>query len=239
LELNQALRINLLELNQRPFKKLEGSRQILFETLDKPALKPLPSTSYEFARWKKARVNIDCHIQVENNFYSTPYHLVHKQVEVRITSNTVEVFFKGQRVASHLICLGKGRFRTEPCHLHPAHHSYREWTPEKLITWAQNIGPKTGELVHAILASRPHPEQGYRSCLGLMRLGRTYSSERLEAACNRALTSRICSFKGVASILEKGLDQVPLPSCDQPIMIIKHANVRGPEYYRQGDDDQC
>jgi transposase len=238
-ELNQALRTSLQELNQRPFKKMEGSRQILFETLDKPALKPLLATPYEFARWKKARVNIDCHIQVENNFYSVPYHLVHKQVEARISANTVEVFYQGQRIASHLISLGKGRFKTESCHLPPAHKSYREWTPEKLISWAQNIGPKTGELVHAILASRPHPEQGYRSCLGLMRLGRNYSPERLEAACNRALTSGTSSFKSVASILEKGLDQIPISRLDQPAVIIEHANLRGPEYYRQGDDDVC
>ncbi|HBG22578.1 MAG TPA: hypothetical protein DDW83_04905 [Peptococcaceae bacterium] len=129
-ELNRALLSNLAEWNNRPFQKLDGCRRSLFESLDKPALKPLPNTAYEFARWKKLRVNIDYHVEIDHNFYSVPYQLVHKQIEARITATTVEIFHRGQRVASHpLRRHGKGHFSTQSCHLAPAHLKHKEWSP--------------------------------------------------------------------------------------------------------------
>jgi transposase len=232
-ELNQALSIGLDEMNSRPFQKLEGSRKTLFEAVDKPALKPLPDAPYEFAYWKKGKVNIDCHVQIENNFYSAPYKYVQKKVDARITATTVELFFKGERVASHPLCYGRGKYATDDSHFSPAHKSYLEWTPERLINWAETAGPQTAQLVRRILETRAHPEQGYRSCLGLMRLAKRYPQERMEAACRRALESGACSYKSVNSILEKGLDQVPYGGAVRTPTYSKHANIRGPQYYSE------
>ena len=230
-ELNQALSESLKGLNERPFQKLEGSRKTMFEAVDKPALKPLPPTPYEFAYWKRGKVNIDCHVQIENNFYSAPYKYVQKKVDARITATTVEIFFKGERIASHPLSHGRGKYATDPSHFSPAHKSYLEWTPERLINWAETAGPQTAQLVRRILETRAHPEQGYRSCLGIMRLAKRYPQERMEAACRRALDSGACSYKSVNSILEKGLDQVPFSGPVKAPTYSKHANIRGPQYY--------
>jgi transposase len=232
-ELNQALSIGLEEMNSRPFQKLEGSRKTLFESVDKPALKPLPDAPYEFAYWKRAKVNIDCCVQIENNFYSAPYKYVQKKVDARITATTVELFFKGERIASHPLCYGRGKYATDSSHFSPAHKSYLEWTPERLINWGETAGPQTAQLVRRILETRAHPEQGYRSCLGLMRLAKRYPQERMEAACRRALESGACSYKSVNSILEKGLDQVPYGGAVRTPTYSKHANIRGPQYYSE------
>ena len=230
-ELNQVLSESLRALNERPFQKLEGSRKSVFETVDKPALKPLPDTPYEFAYWKKGKVNIDCHVQIENNFYSAPYKYVQKRVDARITATTVELFFKGARIASHALRSGRGNYATDDSHFSPAHKSYLEWTPERLINWAKTFGPQTADLVQRILETRTHPEQGYRSCLGIMRLAKRYPQERMEAACHRAIESGACSYKSVNSILEKGLDQVPFSGAAKAPTYSRHANLRGPQYY--------
>ena len=235
-ELNQVLSGSLQALNERPFQKLEGSRKTLFEAVDKPALKPLPPTPYEFAYWKRGKVNIDCHVQIENNFYSAPYKYVQKKVDARITATTVELFFKGERIASHPLCFGRGKYATDNSHFSPAHKSYLEWTPERLINWAENVGHQTAQLVRRILETRTHPEQGYRSCLGIMRLAKRYPQERMEAACRRALESGACSYKSVNSILEKGLDQVPFSGAAKAPTYSKHANIRGPQYYSEKEE---
>jgi transposase len=235
-ELNNALSLSLKSLNERPFQKLEGTRKSLFDALDRPALRPLPDAPYEFGYWKKAKVNIDCHIQVENNFYSVPYRYVQKTVDVRITATTLEVFFKGERIASHPLSHGRGNYATDSGHFSPAHQGYLEWTPERLITWAETVGTHTAHLVRRILETRVHPEQGYRSCLGIMRLAKRYPQERLEAACSRALESGACSYKSVNSILEKGLDQVPFSGTVKTPTYSRHANVRGPEYYSSEEE---
>lgn len=229
--LNTALPSLLEVLNQRPFKKLPGSRLGLFETLDRPALKPLPATPYEYAEWKKARVNIDYHIEVDGHYYSVPYQLVRQQVEVRLTANCVECFYKGQRVSSHRRSTHKGRHTTLPEHMPKAHQHYLDWTPERLVRWAQTTGPATAQLVATILASRPHPQQGFRSCLGIMRLGKTYGQERLEAACQRALALDACTYKSLESILKHGFDRHPLTPDRVSPPLIHHPNIRGPEYY--------
>jgi len=231
-ELNQAVFEKLKELNSKPFQKLEGTRKSLFENLDRPALKPLPSRPYEFAEWKKARVNIDTHVEFEKNYYSVPHQLVREEVDIRATTGTVEIIFKGNRVASHKRVYGKGKYQTENTHLPRSHQKYLEWTPSRLIQWAEGIGDETAKLVKEILKSRPHPEQGYRSCLGIMRLGKAYPEERMEAAAKRALSIGATSYRSVKSILEKGLDKLEItpPVENTPI---DHDNVRGASYYSQ------
>jgi len=230
-EVNAAIGALLPTLNARPFKKLPGSRQSLFETLDRPALKALPGQPYEYAEWKRARVNIDYHVEVDGHYYSVPYALVKAQLEVRVSAQVVELFHKGTRVASHLRSRLKGRHSTVAAHMPTAHQPYAEWTPQRLIRWAADSGAATARVVEVILASRPHPQQGFRSCLGIMRLGKSYGTERLEAACRRALTIGACSYKSIASILKNGLDRTPLPVSLPAAVAPRHANIRGPEYY--------
>jgi transposase len=230
-ELNTAIRNLIKTLNDRPFKKLPGCRQSLFDSLDKPALSPLPVQPYVYAEWKKARVHIDYHIEVEGHYYSVPYQLVKQQVEVRITRQIVEVFYKGRRIASHRRSHERGYHTTVTEHMPQAHQRYAEWTPERLIRWAATNGNATAQLVENILASRPHPQQGFRSCLGIMRLGKEYGQERLEAACARALAIGGTSFKSIQAILKAGLDRRALFEQHRESPPIHHTNIRGPHYY--------
>ncbi len=231
-EANQAIRERLAWLNDRRFKKIPGCRRSLFEELDRPAMRPLPPTRYEYAVWKITKVNVDYHVEVERHYYSVPYQLVGEQCDVRLSAATVEVFFKGRRVASHLRSTAHGHHTTEAAHMPAAHRRYAEWTPSRIVRWAEQTGPATAALAGEILRSRPHPEQGFRSCLGILRLGHRYGAERLEAACGRALAVHAYSYRSVESILKTGLDQQPLPAAapDQPSPA--HANVRGAGYYQ-------
>jgi transposase len=235
-EANQAIADKLQELNNRKFQKLNTTRKELFENLDRPALKPLPQTPYEYADWKKAKVNIDYHIEVDGHYYSVPYQLVRESVEIRFTSTTVEVLFKNRRVASHPRSYRRGGFTTQKEHMPKAHQRYLEWTPSRIIRWAAQTGPHTEKLVTQVLESKPHPQQGFRSCLGIIRLGKQYSPQRLEAACSYALSIHGFSYKSVQSILKNGLDQKPtlLPireSSTLPLPL-QHPNIRGKEYYQ-------
>ena len=230
-ELRDAIASLLAALNERPFKKTDGSRRSWFEDLDRPALKPLPAQRYEYAQWRKARVNIDYHIQVEHALYSVPHPLGRCEVDVRITAQTVEIFHKHRRVAAHLRVHGRGGYATERSHMPASHRAHAGWTPSGLIAWGQRTGPHTAAFVEQLLDSRPHPEQGYRSCLGLKALLRAYGAERLEAACRRALDIGTLSYKSVKSILSTGLDQA---GDDQQYTLSlpgHHTNVRGPGYY--------
>jgi len=231
-ELNQAIREKLTLLNNRKFQKLDTSRAELFKAIEKPALKPLPAQPYEFARWKKATVNIDYHIEYERHCYSVPYQLVREQVELRITASIVEVLFKNKRVASHRRSYRKGGFTTDKAHRPKSHQKYLEWTPSRIIRWAGENGPHTRQLVTQIIESKPHPEQGYRSCLGIIRLAKKYSPQRLEAACRRALSIKAFSYKSVNSILKNKLDQQALPFEEPaPTKTVPHPNIRGSGYY--------
>jgi len=234
LEVNEAIAEQIEKLNNRPFQKLEGTRRSLFETLEKPALKPLPLQRYIYTDWKRAKPNIDYHIEVGHHYYSVPYQLIQHRLDVRFSDTLVEVLFKGRRVASHRRSYRKGGYTTLSEHMPKSHQKYLEWTPSRLLRWAAKTGPHTQTLVAAILEHRPHPEQGYRSCLGLLRLGKTYSAERLEAACARALEIKAYSYKNVESILKKGLDRQPLrtASSQPPQPLLEHANLRGKEYYQ-------
>jgi transposase len=229
---NEAVQALLRDPNTRPFKKLPGSRQSLFESLDRPALRPLPAQPYAYAEWKRARVNIDYHVEVEGHYYSVPYTLVKQQLDVRLTTHVVELLFKGKRVASHRRSPLKGRHTTVTAHMPKAHQHYAQWTPKRLIEWAATSGVATSRVVETILASRPHPQQGFRSCLGIMRLGKRYSTQRLEAACRRALKIGACSYKSIESILKQGLDQTPLPTQVKAKTPVDHDNIRGPKYYQ-------
>ena len=239
-ELNQAIAEKLTALNNKKFQKLPTTRRQQFKKLDNPALKPLPERRYEYALWKKATVNIDYHIEIERHYYSVPYQLVKKQLDVRLSCRTVEVLYKNRRVASHTRSYRKGGFTTLPEHMPEKHKKYLEWTPARIIKWAGEAGPCTKKLVIEIINSKPHPQQGYRACLGIMRLGdKRYGRERLEAACSRALAIQSYSYKSVQSILKKSLDQQPLvtnPAKTQAAPAI-HDNIRGKDYYRQEQEE--
>jgi transposase len=231
-ELNDAIAKLLKKLNSRPFQKLPGSRQSMFEKIDKPALKPLPVQPYAFAEWKKARVNIDYHIEVERHYYSVPYRLIKKQIDVRITANIVEGFYKNKRVCSHRRSFLIGRHTTVKEHMPKAHQKWVDWTPDRIIRWAESIGPNTGKLIERVLDSRRYPQQGFRSCLGILRLAKSYGEKRLEAAAERALIIGAKSYTSVASILKHGLDQKPpTPVHGGAEIKIDHDNIRGSRYY--------
>jgi len=229
-ELNVAISELLLKLNGRPFKKLEGSRRSWFEKIDCPALKALPETRYVLAEWKKARVNIDYHVELEDHYYSVPYSLVQEEVELRYTAATVEIFFRGKRIASHLRSHSPGRHTTQSEHMPKNHREYLEWAPSRILGWAASTGEATGQIAGKILTSREHPEQGYRSCLGILRLGKLYGRDRLEAASKRALAIGAASYKSIRSILENSLDRETVPEMRAP-QTIEHPNLRGQGYY--------
>jgi transposase len=229
-ELNQAIRPLLDKLNAQTFQKLEGSRNSWFEAEEKPALLPLPTQSFELATWGKATVNIDYHAVVDYHGYSVPYNLVHQALETRLTANTVEFFHQGKRVAAHVRSYSPGKFTTLEEHRPKSHQRYLEWTPGRLVEWARKTGPKCAQLVEQILKDRPHPEMGFRSCLGILRLGKGVGPERLEAACARALRFGTCSYQSIKSILEKGLDRQN-PEPELPLNSPVHQNVRGQAYY--------
>jgi transposase len=201
-ELNHAIRQLLRRLNERSFKKLPGSRQSLFQSLDAPALKPLPSTPYTYAEWKQVRVHIDYHVELDGHYYSVPYQLTKQQLDARLTAHTVECFHKGKRVASHARSTLRGRHTTVQAHRPEAHRQYGDWSPQRLISWAEKSGPCTAKVITAVLSSRRHPQQGYRTCLGILRLGKSYGDERLEGACQRALLLGTHRYKSIESILK-------------------------------------
>lgn len=230
-ELNAAIRDLLTDLNTRPFQKLPGSRHSAFESLDKPALKPLPEHPYEYAEWTGAKPGIDYHVEVDKRYYSVPHRWVGHRLDVRASASVVEVFRKGQRIAAHPRSYTK-LFSTLPEHMPSSHRQHREWSPGRFLNWAQQIGPATLAVVKRQFQDLPHPEHGYRRCLGLLKQARRYSTARLEAACERALAIHSPSYRSVSSILKQGLDRQPLPEAqpDQGELPL-HANVRGPDYY--------
>ena len=230
-ELNRAIRALLETLNNRPFKKLPGTRRALYEQLDKPALRPLPVEPYEYAEWKQARVHIDYHIEVHGHYYSVPHALIKKQVDVRITAHTIECFHRGQRIASHRRSYHKARHTTVTAHMPESHRQAGAWSPQRLGRWAAQVGPATETLIRRVLSARKHPQQAYRSCLSVLRLGKTYGNDRLEAACQRALTLGSHSYKSLESILRHGLDRQPLAEQTEAELPTDHDNIRGSTYY--------
>jgi transposase len=229
-----ATRTNVLEqldkLNDRPFQKMAGSRTSVFEELDKPALQPLPKTRWVKAEWKKLKVHIDYHVEVNRHYFSVPYQYIGKTLDVKVTSTLVEVFCNGRPIASH--ARSRRRYTTLPEHMPSSHREYRRWNPPRVVSRAKQIGPHVSQLVDRLLSSKIHPEQGYRPCLGIVRLADKYGEDRLEAACKRALAFSAVSYKSVKSILEKGLDRVAeMPGNHEPI---EHDNIRGHQGYVGG-----
>ncbi|NOR41497.1 MAG: IS21 family transposase, partial [Gammaproteobacteria bacterium] len=230
-DLNQAIQMLLTRLNQRPFKKLPGSREQIFKTLDYPALSPLPITAYVYAEWKIVRVHIDYHVEVDGHYYSVPYTLIKQVLDARLTQQTIELFHHGQRIASHARSWLKGRYTTLNEHMPEAHRQYGEWSPQRFYQWAEKMGPATVQVITSILTSRRHPQQGYRACLGRLRLAKAYSNVRLEAACLRAHKLGTCRYKSIESILKHRLDSQPLHETPEQKLPQNHDNIRGPNYY--------
>ena len=230
-ELNAAIEPLLKQLNNRPFNKLPGSRRSVFESLERPALKPLPAEPYVYAEWKKVRVHIDYHVEIDRHYYSVPYTLVGKQLHARFSANTVECFHRGARVASHIRSYLPGRHTTLAEHMPEKHRRSAQWSPERFIQWAQKTGPATAQLITHVLGARRHPEQSYRSCLGILRLGKSYGDTRLEAACQRALTLGTYAVRSIESILKHRLDEQPLSEPQERPLPLDHDNIRGPSYY--------
>jgi transposase len=228
-ELNETIGELLEKLNAKRFQKLDTSRRELFEAIERPALKPLPARPYQVALWKMAKVNIDYHIEVTRHYYSVPYQLVGKTVDVRITEKSVEIFHKGKRVTGHVRSYRAGHHTTREEHMPPHHRAYKK-SPGDLIKEAERIGPHVGELAKAIMEHKGHPVQGYRAVLGIMKLVKAYGPERLEGVCTRALAIRCYSYRSVKSILDKGVDRIPAKT-HAPSVRIEHANLRGAGYY--------
>ncbi len=230
-ELNAAIAELLADLNQRALKKLPGCRASAFDDLDRAALRPLPAVRMAIARFKRARVNIDYHVELDGHYYSVPHRLVRAEVELRVTATTVEILAGQQRVAVHAYSSRRGAHTTVAEHMPASHRAHREWTPQRLIAWGERIGAATAAVVRWQMEHRPHPEQGYRACLGLQRLARQFGPLRLEAACARALSIRSPTYRSVNSILAAGLDRQQLPATPAQAALPLHDNVRGPDYY--------
>jgi len=233
--LNQAIAVLLEDLNERPFKKLPGSRKSQFQQLDQPALRPLPAHPYQYTDIKQARVHIDYHVEYDRHYYSTPHHLVKQAVEVQASESALSIYHQGQRVATHVRSYRQGAHTTLAEHMPQSHRDMYEWSPERLLRWAADIGSQTREVVALLLARNTHREQNYRSIFGLLHLTKTYSRERLNNACGRALLINSPTRKSVESILKQGLDLVaveaPEPDAQQELNLDHHENVRGASYY--------
>jgi len=230
-ELNESITLLLIRLNEKPFRKISGSRESLFAELDQPALAPLPATRYEYADWLPVRLGFNYHVQIEEHFYSAPHQLKNEKLDARLTILTVELFHKGKRVASHVRRYKRG-YTTVPEHMPKAHREYAEWTPERLVNWAAETGKSTAKLVDEILAGKVHPQQGFVSCMGVISLSKKYGKDRVEAGAQRALAIGGISYTSLKSILVNGLDSKPLPvqTATKPDVI--HSNLRGKNYYQ-------
>ena len=230
-QLNEAIRELAAKLNQKPFRKLPGTRAELYQKLDRPALASLPPRPYVFAQWKKVRVGLDYHVEVEGHHYSTPYQLVGQQVEARYTASAVEILYRGKRVASHPRSSEVPGHSTELAHRPKSHQRYLEWNPTRLLEWAGTIGLFTVRFVEGVLTNHPHPEAGFRAGMGLRPLARQYGEARLESACTRAVRFKLYRLTNVRSILISGLDQQPLPQLVPADPPVEHDNIRGADYY--------
>ena len=230
-ELNDAIESLLERLNTRRFRKRDGTRTSLFHQIDRPALQPLPAERYVMAEWKTVRANIDYHVEIDRHYYSVPYQFAGQQLEARYTATTIELFQGGKRVTSHVRNSAAYRHTTIHEHMPKSHRAHLEWTPSRLVHWGETIGTATAEVIRNILASRPHPEMGYRACLGILRLAKTYSNDRLEAASQRALQLQACSYSSLRSILKRSLDRQTTLELEPGKPGPRHENLRGPNYY--------
>ena len=229
-ELNDAIRDCVTALNDKVSRHLGASRRALFEEVERAALKSLPAEPFEFAAWKQCKAGFDYHVEIEKHYYSVPHTLLREKMWARIMARTVEIFHNGKRIAAHVRSSSNRKHTTVREHMPSSHQRYADWTPESLKRRAGEIGPRTSALVEIILRERTHPEQGFRACVGIIRLAKSHGPERLEAACGRALDIGARSFTSVKSILQTNLDrQRPASATDEPAIV--HANIRGPSYF--------
>jgi transposase len=225
------IRQTVADLNAKIMRKLGVSRNELFAEIDRPALKALPTAPYQYAEWKKCRVAPDYHVEIADHYYSVPSRLIREQLEARITDTTIEILHNGARVASHARSHARRRHTTIPEHMPSAHRRYAEWTPARIRREAARIGPATIALVEAIMQAKPHPEQGFRACLGILRLARSYGSARIEAACRRGNDIGATTYGSIKSILQHGLDRAYANEEPPDAPPIRHRNIRGTGYY--------
>ena len=231
-EINEAIKPRLALLNSQPFQKMKTSRLELFETIDKPALKPLPPSPYQYVDWSNAKIHIDYHFVFDGHFYSVPYNYIHREVNLCTTGTTVECFYQGKRIAAHARSYLRYKFTTLKEHMPPAHLSHAEWGPERMHRWAKKIGAQTAEFIEHMILSRPFPQQALRSCLGLLRLGKRFGDPRLEKACAMALIAGATRYQQVESILKNRLDTVDYPTEKIDNVVPLHNNIRGSNYYK-------
>lgn len=237
-ELNAAIAELVGKLNARVMRHVKESRRSIYERLDRPALKPLPAAPYQYADWKQVKLNIDYHAAYDDHFYSASYTLIGETLWCRASARTIELFHNGQRVASHLRSFVKYHYSTVPEHRPASHRAHLEWTPSRLISWGQSIGSHTAALIEHVIRTKPHPEQGYRSALGILRLAKKFSDPRLERACEKAFQIRSPSYKTVKTMLERRMEAAPLRGdteaaspVDGTANALGAANVRGRNYY--------
>jgi transposase len=230
-EINEAIKKRLTEFNSRLFQKMQISRCELFESIDKPTLKSLPTEKYAYADWKKAKVHIDYHVTLDDHHYSVPCRYIHQHLEIRSTSKLVECFYKGERIAVHARSDKRYGYSTLKEHMPASHKAYAKWTPERMIRWAKKIGPKTEEFIDYMIKARPFPQQAYRACLGVLRLGEQFGEKKLEKACEKALQIGAKRYQQVHDILKNHLEELPLQET-QSTQISTHQNIRGPHYYQ-------
>jgi transposase len=235
-ELNEAIRALLFDLNARRMRRYGASRRELYERLDLPHLKPLPERRFECARWEKVKVGVNYHVEIDKHFYSVPYQLIHHHLWVRVGTTCVEIYgSENKRITAHVRKFAIGRYTTKTEHMPRSHRAQAEWTPERMLSWARKFGPCTTLFIENLLGRAEHPEHAYRACLGVMRLGKEYGAQRLENAAVRAVAVKAFSYRHVANILKNNLDRLPKPpenprSEPAPTPLV-HENIRGNPYY--------
>jgi transposase len=231
-EVNAAIAELMMHLNEeRPIRRLGVTRRQLLEEIDRPALKSLPTEPYEFSEWRTCRVGIDYHVEVAAHYYSVPHRFARTEVGARLTARTVEIFLKGERIAAHMRASGNHRHTTVAEHMPSSHRRYAGWTIDRIRANARLIGPATAALCELILEARPHPEQGFRACLGVVRLAGPFGVERLESAAERAIDIGARTYGSVKSILDNNLDRRPARKRATDGTPILHSNIRGSRYY--------
>ena len=231
-EINAAIKPRLVAFNNQSFQKMKTSRLTLFEELDKTVLKPLPKDRYQYAEWRKAKINIDYHFVFDDHYYSVPHRYIHHAVEICASSKIVECFYQEKRIAAHARSYLRYKFTTLTEHMPPSHRAQAEWTPERIKRWANKIGPKTAQFIEHMIAARAFPQQAFRSCLGLLRLGKRYGEDRLENACTKAIIAGLTRYQQVESILKNKLDSVPVSPVKPAPILSAHDNIRGSIYYK-------
>lgn len=233
-ELNQAIHIALEELNNGPLKGRDYSRRDQFNEIERHALAPLPALRYELKKQHYATVMKNGHVSLgaDKHYYSVPYRFIGRKVKLLYSRHSVEIFYNYERIAIHTRVKSPYSYTTEKEHMASAHRFVSEWTPERFISWAESIHEDVKMYIQKILESKQHPEQAYKSCIGILSFGKKVGNERLIKACSRALNYGIYSYKAIQNILEKGMDSYTEPEENEQLKMPLHDNIRGKNYYQ-------